>query len=119
MVTRKVGGTMTRTGKVALLCLTLAASTGRPARSDEVQVTIYNSDFALVKESRTLTLKQGTGETRFSNVTSLLEPDSVVLRDRKNPDGLRILEQDYEGDPLSEETLLKRSEGKTLQFRVV
>jgi hypothetical protein len=102
-----------------LVLLTALASAASAARADEVQVTIYNSDFALVKESRTLNLKQGTVETRFSNVTSLLEPDSVVLRDRKNPDGLRILEQDYEGDPLSEESLLKRSEGKTLQFRVV
>jgi hypothetical protein len=111
--------TMKHKATLLFLALAVAAPWARPVRADEVQVTIYNSDFALVKESRTLNLKQGTGESRFSNVTSLLEPDSVVLRDRKNPDGVRVLEQNYEGDPLSEESLLKRMEGKTLQFRVV
>ena len=97
----------------------LAAIACGPAGAGEVALTIYNSDFALVKETRTLSLQAGANETRFSNVTSLLEPDSVVLRDRKDPEGLRILEQNYEGDPLSEAAMLRLSEGKTLQFRTV
>jgi len=97
----------------------LAGFAAGPTGAGEVALTIYNSDFALVKESRTLSLQAGANETRFTNVTSLLEPDSVVLRDRKDPEGLRILEQNYEGDPLSEASMLRQSEGKTLQFRTV
>jgi hypothetical protein len=105
--------------RAALAAIVLAAFSAGPAGAGEVALTIYNSDFALVKETRSLSLQAGVNETRFTNVTSLLEPDSVVLRDRKDPEGLRILEQNYEGDPLSEASMLRLSEGKTLQFRNV
>jgi hypothetical protein len=105
--------------RAAWAAIVLTAFAAGPAGAGEVSLTIYNSDFALVKESRALSLQSGMNETRFTNVTSLLEPDSVVLRDRKDPEGLRILEQNYEGDPLSEAAMLRLSEGKTLQFRNV
>jgi hypothetical protein len=107
--------TLSRVAAAALF----AALPAGVARAGDVLLTIYNSDFALIKETRTLDLKQGIGEVRFSDVTSLLEPDSVVLRDRRSPGGLRILEQNYEADPLSEAAMLRRSEGTTLRFRSV
>src|SRR5689334_7648179 len=104
----------------ALLLLAPAAlASSIAAAGREVQLTIYNSDFALVKETRALALKQGVNEARFTDVTSLVEPDSVVLRDRKDADAVRILEQDYEADPLSEGALLRRYEGKTIPFRTI
>jgi hypothetical protein len=108
-----------RRAVTSLSALLLLGSPAPAPAAEAVQLTIYNRDFALVKESREVTLKQGTGEVRFSDVTSLLEPDSVVLRDRRDPGGLRILEQNYEGDPLSEGALLRRHEGKVLTFRTV
>jgi hypothetical protein len=36
----------------------------------------------------------------------------------KKPDAIRILEQNYESDPLSEGLLLRKSEGKTLDFEI-
>jgi len=88
-----------------------------PALAD-TQLTIYNQDFAAVKETRTLTLPEGESEARITDITAHLEPDSVVLRDLSDPDGIRILEQNYESDPLSEGLLLRRSEGKTLDFEI-
>ena len=84
----------------------------------ETQLTIYNQNFATVKESRTLNLKGGESEVRVTDITAHLEPDSVVLRDPKDPDAIRILEQNYESDPLSEGLLLRKSEGKVLDFEV-
>lgn len=84
----------------------------------QTQLTIYNGGFASVKETRALSLARGEQELRVSDVTAHLEPDSVVLRDLGDPDGIRILEQNYESDPLSEGLLLRRSEGKTLDFEI-
>ena len=84
----------------------------------ETQLTIYNQNFATVKETRTLDLKGGESEVRVTDITAHLEPDSVVLRDLKNPDAIRILEQNYESDPLSEGLLLRKSEGKVLDFEI-
>ena len=68
----------------------------------QTQLTVYNRDFATVKETRTLDLKEGENEVRVSDITAHLEPDSVILRDLKDPAAIRILEQNYESDPLSE-----------------
>jgi hypothetical protein len=109
---------MTCVPTLAAFLLALGASTGAPRAAEEgLLVTIYNQDFALVKETLTLTLKQGTGKARVTDVTSLLEPDSVILGDPKDPNGLRVLEQNYEGDPLSEGFLLRQHEGRMVVFQ--
>jgi hypothetical protein len=98
------------------LCAAMAA-TPLSAQA-QTQVTIYNQGFATVKETRTLDLLEGENETRATDITALLEPDSVILRDLHNPGALQILEQSYESDPLSEGLLLLKAEGKVLSFEV-
>jgi hypothetical protein len=93
-----------------------AFATGLPAAEEGPQITIYNQDFALVREVRTLRLKEGENQARLGGVAGLLEPESVVLRDRQDPKGLRVLAQRHDGDPLSRESLLRRSEGKVVAF---
>ncbi|MBI5420102.1 MAG: hypothetical protein HZA60_08430 [Deltaproteobacteria bacterium] len=84
----------------------------------QTQLTIYNQNFATVKETRTMDLQEGESEVRVTDISAHLEPDSVVLRDLKNPEAIRILEQNYESDPLSEGLLLRKSEGTMLDFEI-
>ncbi len=85
----------------------------------QTQLTVYNQNFATVKEKRTLDLKKGENEIRATDITAHLEPESVILRALRRPDALQILEQNYESDPLSEGLLLRKSEGKWLDFEIV
>jgi len=81
------------------------------------QVTIYNDGFATVKEDRTLTLQEGVSEVRVTDMSRQLEPDSVMLRElSKDPFGIRILEQSFINDPLTEGLLLYQLEGETIRF---
>ena len=81
------------------------------------QVTIYNENFATVKEDRTLTLQEGISEIRVTDMSRQLEPDSVMLRERsEEPFGAQILEQSFISDPLTQGLLLYQMEGKTLRF---
>jgi hypothetical protein len=98
-------------------CLFTALALASTVRA-ETQLTIYNQNFATVKETRALDLQKGDNEVRVTDITAHLEPDSVMLRDWKNPDAIRILEQNYESDPLSEGLLLRKSEGQTLDFEI-
>jgi len=98
--------------------LLLAAVLAVNVLSAQTQLTIYNQNFAVVKEQRVLDLKRGENEIRVTEITAHLEPDSVVLRDRNRPDSIQILEQNYESDPLSEGLLLRKSEGKVLDFEI-
>jgi len=91
------------------------------ARADQKQIqpalTIYNQNFVVIREHVPLDLRPGTNQVTFTGVTSHLEPDSVILRD---PAGraLQVLEQNYRNDPISQELLLSRYEGKTIDFIV-
>lgn len=79
-------------------------------------LTIYNQNFAVVRDTVSLDLKKGVNEVRFADATAQVEPDSVILRDPAGKQALQILEQNYRNDPVSQELLLSFSEGKTIDF---
>jgi hypothetical protein len=43
--------------------------------------TIYNRNFAVVRQPLLMDLKQGIGDYSITDITMHLEPDSVILRD--------------------------------------
>lgn len=79
-------------------------------------LTIYNQNFAVIRESIPLDLKQGINSVKFSNATFHLEPDSVMLRDPNGKLALSIIEQNFRAEPVSEALLLNLFEGKELEF---
>src|SRR2546422_2557185 len=109
----------TRRLAAVLAALPLAGVTAAGAEGEGPQITVYNQDFALVRQVRRLHLKEGDNELRIGGLTALLEPDSVVLRDLQDTRGLRVLEQRYAGDTLSQGFLLRQHEGKVLAFQTV
>jgi hypothetical protein len=81
-------------------------------------LTIYNQNFAVVREIVPLQLHTGENHVSFDNVTSFLEPSSVVLRDPNGRVHLNILEQNYRTDVASQQNLLRAYEGKEIEFQV-
>jgi hypothetical protein len=81
-------------------------------------LTIYNQNFAVVRDTVPLDLKDGVNDVTFANTTAHLEPDSVILRDPSGKLNLQILEQNYRNDPVSQELLLSLFEGKTIDFLI-
>jgi hypothetical protein len=84
----------------------------------ESALTIYNDNFAMVRETLPLELKTGINEARYADMVSQLEPDSVILRDPAEKIQFQILEQSYRNDPVSQELLLSLFEGQTIDFFV-
>lgn len=80
-------------------------------------LTIYNQNFAVVRDTIPLDLKAGVNDVIFEGATAQLEPDSVILRD---PQGrpISILEQNYRNDPVTQSLLLSLFEGKEIDFFV-
>lgn len=100
--------------KPATLAALLAAlPLASPAQT---ALTIYNQNFAVVRESLPLDLKAGANAVAFDRATYQVEPDSVVLRDPAGKIPLRILEQSYRAETASAALLLKLHEGKELDF---
>ncbi len=87
------------------------------AQSQQPSLTIYNQDFAVVRQDLPLDLKSGENQVNVNDITMHLEPDSVILRDPTGKHAVHVLEQNYRADPISEPLLLSLYEGKTLDIR--
>src|SRR6267143_295785 len=98
----------TAAAMVVCIALTPLLFASQPA------LTIYNQNFAVVRDTVPIDLKQGVNNVRFTETTAHLEPDSVILRDTTGKTNLQILEQNYRNDPVSQELLLSFFEGKTI-----
>ena len=83
----------------------------------EPALTIYNQDFAVVRDTVPLDLKSGVNNVRYADATARVEPDSVILRDPGGKHSLQIWEQNYRNDPVTQELLLSLFEGKTIDFQ--
>jgi hypothetical protein len=96
----------------------IAVLTGLMAQAMFAQpaLTIYNQNFAVVRDTVPLDLQAGVNTVRYANATAQVEPDSVILRDPTGQHSLQILEQNYRNDPVSQELLLSLFEGKTIDF---
>ncbi len=104
-----------------LLVLMIASFSARPGLADPApqagtRLTLYNQGFAVVRETLPLDLKAGGNQVRFSDVTTHLEPASVILRDPSGKRSLQVLEQNYRADPVSQELLLSHYEGQMIDF---
>lgn len=95
-------------------CAMCFATDEKPAPS----LTIYNQDFAVVRQEIPLDLKPGMTSVRVTDITMHLEPDTVILRDPAGKRPVQVLEQNYRADPVSESLLLSLYEGKTIDFLV-
>ena len=105
-----------RTISIAILLLTAANAA---AQTDQPALTIYNQQFAVVRHVLPLTLKYGTNHVEVTDITTHLEPASVLLRPLDERQKLQILEQNYRNDPISQELLLSLFEGKTIDFQQI
>ena len=93
-------------------------------RSDETQstlndqqnvaVSIYNGDLALVKDTRKVKLKSGLNILALRDVSARISPETALLRSINAPDSLTLLEQNFDFDLLTPEKLLEKYVGKTV-----
>jgi hypothetical protein len=138
---RRGSRALAQLGASALACLgaaqagaapTGAAPTSAPARSATasapatrvseatdrraVSITVYNSDFGLVREVRDLKgLPNGQVALEFRDVASTIQPQTVAVKALGNTGALSVLEQNYRYDLLTPETLLEKYVGRNVR----
>ena len=86
-----------------------AALAGRAELPQQgVALTVYNANFAVVREARQIDFDQGINKVRFVDVASAIDPTSVNFQCVSSPGVVTILEQNYQYDLINAESLLKR-----------
>lgn len=98
---------------VTIGILAAAALASGPSQSE---LTIYNSGFGLVKETRQIHLTQGRQSINVEDVASLIEPSSVSIRSLTDPTSISVLEQNYQYDLISTQAILSKSVGRRVKY---
>jgi hypothetical protein len=78
------------------------------AQEPGTELTVYNQNIALVRDTRSFGLEQGVNEVRFSDVASQIDPTSVHFRSLTDPEGTTVLEQNYEYDIVGTQKLMQK-----------
>ncbi|MBI3404891.1 MAG: DUF4139 domain-containing protein [Acidobacteria bacterium] len=78
----------------------------------DLAVTVYNSNIALVRDVRQLTLPGGIFDLRFMDIAASVNPATVHFRSMTEPSRLNVLEQNYEFDLLDPQKLLNKYIGR-------
>ncbi|MCP4544890.1 MAG: DUF4139 domain-containing protein [bacterium] len=102
--------------RLMTILLGLLAASG--ALAEELELTVYNNNLALVKETRILTLERGIGEYNCVGVPERLIPETVHFKSLTDPAGTAVLEQNYRYDLLDRGSLLKRYRGQEVKALV-
>ena len=78
----------------------------------DLNVTVYNSNIALVRDVRQLTLPSGLINLKFADIAATVNPATVHFRSLTEPDKLSVIEQNYEYDLLDPAKLLHKYVGR-------
>ena len=91
-----------------------AGAQGSTTLDDQVDlnVTVYNSDIALVRDVRNLDLPRGTFNLNFMDIAATVNPATVLFRSLSEPSRVNVLEQNYEFDLLEPDKLLRKYVGR-------
>jgi hypothetical protein len=78
----------------------------------DLSITVYNSDLALVRDVRNVTLPAGASQLKFLDIAASVNPATVHFRSLDDPGRLTVQEQNYEYDLLAPEKLLDKYVGR-------
>lgn len=87
------------------------AATTRGDQTD-LAVTVYNSNVALVRDVREITVPTGVFDLRFVDIAASINPATVHFRSLTDARRLAVLEQNYEYDLLEPQRLLQKYVGR-------
>ena len=100
--------------RAAVETVKAAAAQGTTTLDDQVDlnVTVYNSDIALVRDVRSIELPRGTFDLSFMDIAATVNPATVHFRSLTEPARVSVLEQNYEYDLLEPDKLLRKYVGR-------
>jgi hypothetical protein len=94
-----------------LLALFFATDVFADNNAQNIEISIYNSNLALVKDVRSISLSQGINDIAFEGVATEIKPESVMIVGKD----INVLEQNYDYDLITEHNIIKKSVGKEVK----
>ncbi len=82
---------------------------------ENLELTVYNNDFTVIRDRRELILPKGDIELEFQDVAMTISPPTVSVSS-EDPKGLVVTQQNYRFDLLNRRSLLERFVGQKVKF---
>ncbi len=82
--------------------------------STDTRLTVYNGNYAVVRDTRMVVLPVGTYEVEYRGIARDIDPSSVIVDSSKA--GISIIEQNYRFDLVNKSSLLQRFIGRKLKY---
>lgn len=107
-------------GVCALLLAAQAQAAAVPERlstvkdQQQVAVTIYNENLALIKEQRRVGVDRGVNRLAWRDVSARIQPETALLRSLSGGEGISLLEQNFDFDLLTPQKLLDKYVGQNV-----
>lgn len=92
-------------------------SAAQPGQLSTTNLASYGANlpgYALVRDTRQMTLTKGVADLRFSNVATRIDATTVAFESLSDPDGTRVMEQNYQYDLVDKAKLIDRYIGQTI-----
>ncbi len=86
------------------------------ADQTDLAVTVYNSNIALVRDVRNISIPSGAFRLKFMDIAATVNPATVHFRSLTDPTKLEVTEQNYEYDLLDPAKLLHKYVGKEIML---
>jgi len=108
---------MSSISAIAVFALaTAVAAAPNVSGPKSVRLTVYNQNFALVKDVRTIQLTRGINSVNVEDVAARVDPTSVLFKSLTASNSIRILEQNYQYDLINPDNILNKSVGERVTF---
>jgi len=95
---------------------TLKETPSTLADQQQVAVTIYNENLALIKDTRRVALEAGLNRLALREVSGGMRPETALLKSLSHPGALALIEQNFDFDLLTPAKLLEKYVGRNVRI---
>ena len=88
-----------------LITVCLSSSIGA---QQSLAVTIYNNNFAMVKDVREISFDQGNSLLYFTDVSANIQTETVTFKAVNKPEEIRVFEQNFERNLVNTNAILEK-----------
>jgi len=93
---------------LAFVLLILAVSGSTINKPVSLAVTVYNNQFAIVKDVREISFDQGRSDLYFTDVSTNIQTETVTFKALKNSEKIKVYEQNFEDNLINTNSILQK-----------
>lgn len=79
-------------------------------------VTVYNDQFAIVKDVRQISFDKGRSDLYFTDVSSSIQTETVTFKALNNTESIKVFEQNFEANLINTEAILQKYIDKDIEI---